>query len=154
MSGPQTPTPTSPPSLDQYKAYLSDLGNFGTRYTTANGFYLSVITALLGILALTKAGDVFEGSKAYLGLAVSTFAVLVCMVWSRSIASYRKLFAIKFEILREMERAGNWFPIYEREDKKRGKTSLLENERLIPLVLSLPFLITLFFLGCKLVRSA
>jgi hypothetical protein len=133
---------TTPPYLDQYKAYIADLGNFGTRYTTANGFYISVITALLGILALTKAGDVFAAPKAYLGLAVSGFAVLVCLVWSRSIASYRKLFGIKFTILREMEQEGHLFPIYRREDELREKVSLLQNERLIPILLGLPFLVT------------
>lgn len=139
--------------LEQYKAYLGDLGNFGTRYTTANGFYLSVITALLGILALAKTGEVLAGPGAHLGLAVSAFAVLVCMIWSRSMASYRKLFAIKFTVLREMEKKGELFPIYEREDQLRGKLALLDNERLIPLLLSLPFLVTLIFLTCKLFRQ-
>jgi hypothetical protein len=144
--------PVAPPFLDQYKAYLEDLGNVGTRYTTANGFYLSVITALLGILALTKAGDIFEGPKTYLGLSVSAFAVLVCLIWSRSIASYRKLFGIKFTILREMEQSGHLFPIYSRENELRGKLSLLENERFIPLLLALPFLMTLIGLACKIFR--
>jgi hypothetical protein len=145
--------PTSPPPfLDQYKAYLADLGNVGTRYATSNGFYLSVITALLGILALTRAGDAFAGPATYLGLAVSGFAVLVCMVWSHSVASYRKLFAIKFAILRELEQKGDLFPIYQREEDRRGKLSLLENERLIPIILSLPFLVTLIALTYRLCR--
>jgi len=155
MSSPQTPPP--PPAaasfLDQYKAYIGDLGNFGARYTTSNGFYLSVITALLGILALTKVGDVFAGSREYLGLAISAFAILVCLVWSRSVASYSKLFAIKFTILREIEHDGNLFPIYLREDELRQKVTLLQNERLIPLILSLPFFITLIFLTYELFRQ-
>jgi hypothetical protein len=98
MSGAQSLGPQQQSVLDQYKAYLEDLGNFGSRYTTSNGFYLSVITALLGILAFTKAGAAFEGSRSYLGLAISVFAILVCLVWSRSVDSYRKLFRIKFTI--------------------------------------------------------
>jgi hypothetical protein len=137
--------------LDQYKSYLSDVG-IGTRYATSNGFYLSVITALLGILALTKAGEVFEGPRAALGLVVSTFAILVCMVWSRSIASYQRLFALKFKVLREMEYVGELFPIFKREDDLRGKLTILQNERLIPLLLSVPFLVTLIFLLCKLFK--
>jgi hypothetical protein len=152
MSEAQTIEPQPQSVLDQYKAYLADLGNFGTRYTTSNGFYLSVITALLGILALAKPSDVLAGSRTYLGFAVSAFAVLVCMVWSRSVASYRKLFAIKFDILREMEKKGNLFPIYKLENEMRGKVALLENERLIPILLSLPFLTILVWSGFKLFR--
>ena len=162
MSGAQPLGPQQQFVLDQYKAYLEDLGNFGSRYTTSNGFYLSVITALLGILALAKPNAVFEGPQAYLGLAVSAFAVLVCMVWSRSVASYRKLFAIKFHILRKMENEGHLFPIYKLEDEmrgdekqeheKRGKVAILQNERMIPLILSLPFLTILVWSAFKLFR--
>jgi len=38
--------------LELYKAYIGDLGNIGGRYATANGFYLSVVTALIAVLAL------------------------------------------------------------------------------------------------------
>jgi hypothetical protein len=127
------PPHTQPPWLDQYKAYLEDLGNVGTRYTTSNGFHLSVVTALLGV-------------------SVSGFAVLVCLIWSRSVASYRKLFGIKFTILREMEERGRLFPIYRREDELRGKTSLLESDRLIPLLLALPFLVTLICLTWRIFK--
>jgi len=143
-------TPTAGTILDQYKSYVVDVENIGTRYTTSNGFYLSVITALLGILALTKTGEIFEGSRIYLGLAVSTFAVLVCVGWWRTIRYYAKLFAIKFEILREMETAGNLFPIFTKEDEKRNGESLLKKDRLIPILLSVPFLITLVLLLSKL----
>jgi hypothetical protein len=141
-----TPVPPSATILDQYKSYMVDVGNIGTRYTTSNSFYLSVITALLGILALTKAGEVFEGSRIYLGLAVSTFAVLLCVSWRRTITSYSKVFAIKFEVLRQMEQKGNLFPIFQREDELRKGESLLIKDRLIPTLLSVPFLVTLVFL--------
>ncbi len=67
------------PSIEQYKAYLGDLGNIGTRRFTSNGFYLSVITALLGVLALAKPGDGFTDLQPTLRLAVPIFAILVCL---------------------------------------------------------------------------
>jgi hypothetical protein len=146
--------PTLATILDQYKAYLDDVGNIGTRYDTSKGFFLSVITALLGILALAKVGEVFEGPRVLLGLAVSAFAILVCMVWSRSIASYRRLFAVKFEVLHQMEKEGNLFPIFQREDNLRKGHSLLKNDRLVPILLSAPFLLTFIFLLIKLFRQA
>ena len=48
--------------LDQWKSLVSDVGNIGTRYATANGFYLSVITALLALLAYVGTGKVFEAA--------------------------------------------------------------------------------------------
>jgi hypothetical protein len=151
----ETPDPPPEPAiiLEQYKAYIQDLGNFGTRYTTANGFYLSVVTALLGILALAKTGEAFGGAATYLGLAVSAFAVLVCLIWSRSVTSYRKLFGIKFDVLRAMEKAGRLFKIYKLEDDLRRDTSLLDIERFIPLLLSLPFFVTFVFFACRLLRQ-
>jgi hypothetical protein len=48
--------------LEQYKSLVDDVGNIGTRYATANGFYLSVVTALLGVLAYTGTGKPLAAS--------------------------------------------------------------------------------------------
>jgi hypothetical protein len=143
----QTPSPST--IADQYKSYMGDVANIGTRYTTTNTFYLSVVTALLGILALAKKDEIFEGSKVYLGLVVSTFAILTCISWWRTIGFYAKLFAIKFEVLRQMEKEGNLFPIFHREDDLRKGDALLRKDRMIPVLLSVPFLVMLVLLSCK-----
>jgi len=140
-----------PPSLlEQYKAYLQDLGNIGTRYNTANGFYLSVITALLGILALTKAGEVFVASQRLLGLAIPTFAILVCWAWWRSVGYYGNLFRAKFSVLREMEKQGEFFPVFHREKELLDQSkpgNALKNDRLIPVILALPFIVVLVYVA-------
>jgi hypothetical protein len=33
--------------VEQYKLYVADLASIGTRYTTSNGFYVSIISAFL-----------------------------------------------------------------------------------------------------------
>ncbi len=33
--------------VEQYKAYLSDFGNIGTRYAAANTFYITIISGLI-----------------------------------------------------------------------------------------------------------
>lgn len=148
MAAPQAPIPSTIP--DQYKSYMGDVANIGIRYTTTNSFYLSVVTALLGILALAKKDEIFEGSKVYLGLVVSTFAILTCISWWRTIGFYAKLFAIKFEVLRQMEKEGNLFPIFQKEDELRKGDALLKKDRMIPLLLAVPFLIMLVLLSYKL----
>jgi len=148
MSAPPTPT-AAPPSLpalalEQYKSYLQDLGNIGTRYTTSNGFYLSIITALLGILALTKPGETLMDLQSILRLTVPLFATMVCWVWYRTLIFYRAIFLAKFTVLRELEEYGGLFPAYEHERDLFLKTRagwLIENERRIALLLILLFLI-------------
>jgi hypothetical protein len=157
MSAPPTvPAPGASTYIEQYKAYLEDLGNIGTRYATSNGFYLSVVTALLGILAYTTAGGAFLSSQAYLAVAVPAFALVVCLIWWQTIAYYDNLFAAKFKILREIEEAGQLFPIYEREYKfikqRRPPHSMLGNDRLVPLLLSVLFLVISLYLLCRLHR--
>jgi hypothetical protein len=158
MSAPPSPSPApaTPPYLAQYQAYLGDLGNIGTRYATSNGFYLSVVTALLGILAYTTTNGAFASSQAYLAVAVPAFAILVCWIWSRTIAFYGNLFAAKFKVLREIEEAGQLFPVYKQEDMfiAEGKPprSMLANDRLVPLLLALLFFVVLLYMLCKLHR--
>jgi hypothetical protein len=156
MSATPPPAPATPPYSDQYKTYLTDLGNIGTRYTTSNGFYLSVVTALLGILTYTATGGALMSSQPCLAVVVPAFAILVCWIWWRTVAFYRNLFAAKFKILREIEEAGHLFPAYTREDKliKEGgrPRSMLGNDRLVPLLMALLFAIVLVYMLGKLQR--
>jgi hypothetical protein len=157
MDATATPPATAPVpnnnALEQYKAYLQDLGNIGTRFTTMNGFYLSVITALLGILALTKAGEGLMDLKTILRLAVPLFASLICWIWSREIKFYRKIFFVKFQILRELEQYGGLFPSFAREKElfQQGAAGwLLENEVRVALFLALPFMAIFLYTFLKL----
>jgi hypothetical protein len=141
--------------LEQYKAYLDDLGNIGTRYATVQGFYVSVISALLGILALTESSK--ESAKLFGALPTPTllvvcvFSSVLCVVWSLTISYYRKRFRAKIKVLRHIEAylPVNCFEIeYEKlmetktEHKKR-LPQLLRIEKYVPLVLIL-FFIALF----------
>jgi hypothetical protein len=145
MSVPAPPAPpASGPPVEQYKAYLQDVGNIGTRYTTSNGFYLSVITALLGILTLMKPGEGLADLQLILRIAVPIFAIGLCFVWRHTLLFYSAIFKAKFDVLREIEKTYGLFPAYSRErDVFTGKTWLLENEALIPICLALPFVVIL-----------
>ena len=140
-------------ALQQYQAYLQDLGNIGTRYTTANGFYLSIITALLGILSLTKSGESMTSAQGLLRLAVPFFAALVCWVWSRSMAFYDAIFAAKFDVLREMETYAGLFTAYKNERDhflEQRKGWLVKGETWISRLLMALFLV--IFIGAALMR--
>jgi hypothetical protein len=146
-----TPSPAPQATVEQYKAYLQDLGNIGTRYTTSNGFYLSVVTALLGILSLMKPGQGLADLQNILRIAVPLFAIGLCFVWRKTLRFYSDLFGAKFAVLKEMEQSGGLFPAYEREYELLPKQWLIDNEARIPLFLALPFLVILVYTVWKLV---
>jgi hypothetical protein len=131
--------------LDQYKAYLDDLGNIGTRYTTSNGFYVSIVSALLAILALAQKGEAFASFDVLLYIVVPIFACLLCMIWRESMKSYSSLFKRKFDVLREMEKQQLPFKPFLREEELRQENlpqagrRMIKSDEWIPVILAMPF---------------
>lgn len=153
---PPVPPPPVPPApaftteewLDQYKAYLADLGNVGSRYATANGFYLSVISALLGILALTESTKLLGTVPRSTLWVVCLFASVICIVWTRTLAFYRRLFSAKFRVINQLE-AHLPHTCYSNEYQflqSKGATNLLNIDRFAPI------LMMLFFIALAIVR--
>ena len=124
--------------LEQYKSLVGDVGNIGTRYATANGFYLSVLTALLGVLAYVGAGKPIEETNYPIVILVAVFARIICWIWGQTIAFYGRLFGAKFAMLKLLE-AELPLQIYEGESKlvyfdKAGSRlpALTEHEARVP----------------------
>lgn len=123
--------------LEQYKIYVADVGNIGTRYAATNVFYLSVITALLTLLALAGADKPLAKIGGVLFFAISFSAILICWVWLKTIDFYSVLFGAKFDVLREIEKSLD-FKIYAREREillARKVEWLTKNERRVPALL-------------------
>ena len=141
--------------LEQYKAYLADLGNIGTRYATVQGFYVSVIAGLLGILALTESQKLLNKLPVPTLLVVCVFSMVMCFVWYLTIRFYKKLFLAKFTVLRKIE---SYLPLdcFKEEyalltgndlaKGKDGRPGLLRVEQYIPLVL-ISFFVALAVIG-------
>ncbi|HEV8029082.1 MAG TPA: hypothetical protein VGP50_16735 [Stellaceae bacterium] len=145
----QPSDPAAAPStqlvLELYKAYLTDLGNIGSRYTTYNGFYVSIVSGLLAVLALTKRGEALEKFDTLLYLVIPIFAGLLCLVWRETMTFHSALFRTKFDVLREMEEYLP-FKAYTREEKlRRPGRRLIKNDELIPVILALPFAVVFIF---------
>jgi hypothetical protein len=107
------------------------------RYTTANRFYLSVISAFVAVLALTESGKALEDVNLLLVLIVSIFAMVICYIWTKTVSFYRALFGAKLQVLGEMEK-GLAFPAYAREleiMQQKGVAPLTDNERNVPVIL-------------------
>ena len=132
--------------LEQYKAYLADLGNIGTRYATLQGFYVSVIAALLSLLALSDTGKLFGKIETKELIVVCLFSIVLCIIWSVTIHYYGRLFLAKFTVLKALE-SHLAYPCFDEEYKLLvPKPFLTKIEAKIPIVL------TLFFAAIALVR--
>lgn len=125
--------------LDQYKSYLLDMGGVGTRYSMAQGFYLSVLTALVGILALTEGSKPLGQMRPGVVVGVPLVAISICWIWYRTISFYSKLFAIKLAVLRKLEADLSAQPFDEELKASANLEPLTKNERRVPVVIGLLF---------------
>ena len=125
--------------LDQYKSYLLDMSAVGTRYSTANGFYLSVLTALVGILALTEGSKPLGQMRLGVVIGVPLVAISICWIWYRTISFYKKLFAIKLSVLRQLEADLSARPFDEERKASAHLEPLTKNESRVPVVIGVLF---------------
>lgn len=125
--------------LEQYKAYLADLGNIGTRYATLQGFYVSVIAALLTLLALADTNKLFFKIETSELIVVCLFSIALCFVWSLTIHFYGRLFRAKFAILKALECSLAYHCFEEEYKQLEPKHFLTKIEAWIPIVLTLFF---------------
>jgi hypothetical protein len=89
--------------LEQYKAYIGDLGNIGSRHSAANTFYLTIVSALFGLLALTKP-EAADGSNLIVRIGACLFGIFLCVVWSSTLRYFANLYHAKFDVLRAIEK--------------------------------------------------
>ena len=133
--------------LQQYTAYLEDVGNIGQRHENARRFYLSVVSALLVFLSLAGDNGPFVSVKSAVQLAAGLSGLSICILWFVHMLSFGALFRAKFKTLRLMEE-NLAFPIFAREwdllKDNRRYTALTFVDSLMPVVFAFIYLATLF----------
>lgn len=108
-AAPGTPASAAPKEtvpkhlVEQYKAYVADLGSVGSQAATTFSFYLTIISGLIAVVALKKANRPIEEYFATVPIVVFILIALVCWTWWLSAQSFASIFAAKFFVLREME---------------------------------------------------
>jgi len=134
--------------VEQYKAHIGDLGNVGSRYATAQAFYVSVISTLIAILttfiaifSIKKMGD---AKLVYRNAGVLTasgcvllFIAVICFLWYGTLDYYHDLFGAKIGLLQEMEKkhAQVLFQFFTEERNRLPKFSLTQRDELVALVI-------------------
>jgi len=89
--------------MEQYKSYMQDVANIGTRHETARGFYLSVLSALLAFVALAGNDGPLKGIGSHLFMVISVGAIAICGLWLLNTLSFAALYHAKLGRLHVME---------------------------------------------------
>jgi hypothetical protein len=108
------PTPTSPSAtasadfvpnqlIEQYKAYVTDLGSLGAQIAPTQTFYLTIVSALIAVLAFKEPLRPMREYFAPASIVIFIFILLVCITWFFTALQFQNLLAAKFEVLRAME---------------------------------------------------
>ena len=85
--------------FEQYRLYVEMADRISSRRQTANSYFLSINTALLGFVGYVGTKD----SPGYLWL-VAAAGITLSYLWYRLIRSYRDLNAAKFKVVHEIEK--------------------------------------------------
>jgi hypothetical protein len=84
--------------LDIYKMYVERADAISSRRESANTFFLSVNTVLVGLIGY------LDETQACTKLAIGTAGVILCYFWYRLLLSYKGLNTAKFLVIHEIEK--------------------------------------------------
>ena len=108
--------------LEMYKMYVEMADRISSRRQTANSFFLSINSAIIGFSGYVKISNSNANSLVIIALA----GILLCFVWYRLVRSYKDLNSGKFKVIHEIEKELPLSPFdAEWEAIGRGKDSRL-----------------------------
>lgn len=85
--------------LEIYKLLVGMADHVSQRRQSANSFYLTMNTAIIG-------GAAYLSNSAFGGLgtiAISAAGIAICFLWMRAMESYRSLNSAKFRVIKTLE---------------------------------------------------
>ncbi len=122
--------------LEQYKLCVEMADRISARRSTANTFFLTLNTLVVG--ALSACAEKFSRLSV---IVVCIAAIVLCYVWKRLINSYRQLNTAKHTVIGEFEKrlptspywSAEWNVLGEGKDPKKYK-QLTAVEKWVPIV--------------------
>jgi len=89
-----------------------DLGTVGTAFAMTQTFYLTIVSALIGVLAFKEPIRPIRDYFTPIPVVIFIFIVLVCATWWLTAVQFSNLVAAKFEVLRAMEQKYALYPMF------------------------------------------
>jgi hypothetical protein len=88
--------------LEIYKIYVGTTDKISERRQIANSFFLSINTAIIGLVSYLQAGSNTNPILGFYSL-VSTAGIIICYMWYRLILSYKQINSGKFKVIHQIE---------------------------------------------------
>jgi hypothetical protein len=135
--------------IEQYKSYLQDVGNIGTRPENSRRFYLSVVSALFVFLSMAGKDGPLKVVEGPVRTLVGMVGVILCVVWVMHMQSFGAIYKAKFDVLRAIEKECNLFHVFDEEWKHlranpRFKLLTLIDSA-VPVLFAAMFIVLLYF---------
>lgn len=137
--------------FEQYKLCVEMADRVSSRRIQTNQFYLSLLSALLAIVAFALNKDTTIVHINYFVLfPIAVLGLLLCFIWYFNLESYRQLNSGKFQVIQEMEKQLP-YACFDEEWKKlkvgqpKGYLRLTKVEKFIPLIMAIPYAILLVY---------
>ncbi len=87
--------------LEMYKTYLEMADRISSRRQSANNFFLTINTTVVGFIGYIQLGTEKTTSYYYL---ISLAGMILCYIWYRLVKSYKGLNSGKFKIIHKLEK--------------------------------------------------
>jgi hypothetical protein len=129
-----------PAVMEQYKAKLADLGNLGSRQATMTTYYVSIVSALLGVLAFKERA--LAAVDPVVVFLVGAGGLLVSVLWMSGVVFFRKLFKAKLSVIQAIELELP-YRTFSAEFELRGRRTWLTTEQWVPTVFAGLFILLL-----------
>ncbi|MEL6593420.1 MAG: hypothetical protein AAFQ68_25195 [Bacteroidota bacterium] len=136
--------------LDLYKTFLNSIEVTTNRRQQSNQFFTGLLTALLGAVGFALSNESLKGQLETQGaimLAVGILGLILSGIWRQYLESTIKLSRAKFHILNPMEKNFVVQPFSEEDKllKKQNYVSLGKLERILPLLMMLPYTVLIVY---------
>jgi hypothetical protein len=90
--------------VEQYKAYITDLGSVAAQFAIAQSFFLTMVTALIAFFAFREK----RPTRHYFApqsILIFGLIAAICFIWWLTALEYLNLIGAKFAVLKKMEAA-------------------------------------------------
>jgi hypothetical protein len=99
---PKSPVPFN--KFDEYKFFVEDTNRLSDRRQTVTNTYISINSAIIGLITFLVAQGNLAGIKlGLISFPIIVAGIVVCYFWEKLLLSYRQLLNFRFEKLKEME---------------------------------------------------
>jgi nitrogen fixation-related uncharacterized protein len=143
--------------IEQYKAYITDLASVGTQVATTQTFYLTIVSALIAVLAFKETIRPIQDYFAPVSIVIFIFIVLVCVTWFFTTQQFENLIGAKFEVLRALEQKyPDLYPMFSEQTqhyKAHWSYGVIRHQSALIVVIGLGALVITAFGICWQIRN-